>query len=332
MPIAANHLLEFADLDRLSQLLPDLLLQTAMRHFYAFTLVLVRMSGLMIVGPVFGTPVVPANIRILLVLVMSILITPTLYDHSRLMFDRLDRNHDGLLTREEIPDNLHGRFDRLAGDAAGRPNIALTENQFALEVQVPRTIVNYVWVVSGEFALGFVLGLGVITVLSGLQLAGQIIDQQAGLALAEVFNPGFDTNTSISGTFLFLFGITVFLMIEPMNGHLMMTAALIETFQTFPIGEAYVSTTAVELLRDLVHQSLVLAVQIAAPLLAGMSLVALAMGFLGHTVPQINVLIIGFPIRAMTNLVILSLTLSGAARTIVDVVPKVIDHLSNALT
>ena len=323
-----NNLLDFADFDRLSQLLPDLLLQTAMRHFYAFTLVLVRMSGLMIIGPVFGTPVVPANIRILLVLVMSILITPTLYDHSRLMFDRLDRNRDGLLTREEVPDNLHSRFDRLADNGA---NVALTENQFALEVQVPRTIVNYVWVVAGEFALGFVLGLGVITILSGLQLAGQIIDQQAGLALAEVFNPGFDTNTSISGTFLFLFGITVFLIIEPVNGHLMMVATLVETFQTFPVGEAYISSSAVELLRDLVHQSMVLAVQIAAPLLAAMSLVALAMGFLGHTVPQINVLVIGFPIRVMTNLLILSLTLSGAARTVVDVIPKVIDQLANAL-
>ena len=323
-----NNLLDFADFDRLSQLLPDLLLQTAMRHFYAFTLVLVRMSGLMIIGPVFGTPVVPANIRILLVLVMSILITPTLYDHSRLMFDRLDRNRDGLLTREEVPDNLHSRFDRLADNGA---NVALTENQFALEVQVPRTIVNYVWVVAGEFALGFVLGLGVITILSGLQLAGQIIDQQAGLALAEVFNPGFDTNTSISGTFLFLFGITVFLIIEPVNGHLMMVATLVETFQTFPVGEAYISSSAVELLRDLVHQSMVLAVQIAAPLLAAMSLVALAMGFLGHTVPQINVLVIGFPIRVMTNLLILSLTLSGAARTVVDVISKVIDQLANAL-
>ena len=110
-----------------------------------------------------------------------------------------------------------------------------------------------------------------------------------------------------------------------------MVAALVETFQTLPIGEATVSVSAVELLRDLVHQSLVLAVQVAAPLLATMSLVALAMGFLGHTVPQINVLVVGFPIRALTNLLVLSLSMSGVARAVVDVVPKVIDQIRQAL-
>ena len=42
------------------------LLELAMGQFYAFTLVLVRMSGLMTIGPLFGQSIVPANVRILL--------------------------------------------------------------------------------------------------------------------------------------------------------------------------------------------------------------------------------------------------------------------------
>jgi flagellar biosynthetic protein FliR len=314
-----------------AQFVGDLLLQTATLQFYAFTLVLVRMSGLMIIGPALGTSAVPINIRIFLVLVLSMLITPTLNNHSQTMFQRLDQNGDHLLSRDEIPDSMRDRFDRRAAELQRSNTATLSEAEFKTELKLPATLVNYLLVIIGELSLGFVLGLGVRTVLSGLQLAGQMIDQQAGLALAEVFNPGFNTNTSISGTFLFMFGVTVFLLMEPVGGHLMMVSAIIETFQTIPIGEAFISVTVVELLRDLVHQSLVLAIQVAAPLLAGMSLVALAMGFLGHTVPQINVLIIGFPIRAVTNLLILSLTLSGAARVVVDVIPKVIDHLRSVL-
>ena len=314
-----------------AQFVGDLLLQTATLQFYAFTLVLVRMSGLMIIGPALGTSAVPINIRIFLVLVLSMLITPTLNNHSQTMFQRLDQNGDHLLSRDEIPDSIRDRFDRRAAELQRSNTATLSEAEFKTELKLPATLVNYLLVIIGELSLGFVLGLGVRTVLSGLQLAGQMIDQQAGLALAEVFNPGFNTNTSISGTFLFMFGVTVFLLMEPVGGHLMMVSAIIETFQTIPIGEAFISVTVVELLRDLVHQSLVLAIQVAAPLLAGMSLVALAMGFLGHTVPQINVLIIGFPIRAVTNLLILSLTLSGAARVVVDVIPKVIDHLRSVL-
>ena len=137
---------------------------------------------------------------------------------------------------------------------------------------------------------------------------------------------------SVSSRTLFLLGITVFLVMEPVGGHLLMISALVETFQTLPVGEAFVAVSAVDFARDLVHQSFVVAVGIVAPMLAAMSLVALTMGFLGHSVPQVNVLVIGFAVRAMVNLLILSLTLSGAAKAVVDVVPAVIDQMRFLLT
>ena len=271
----------------LAELTAQQLLDSAMRNFYAFTLVLVRMSGLMTIGPIFGQSIVPANIRILLVLALSFLITPALHIHSRVASESLN---------------------------------------------VPSTILDFAWVGIGEFSLGLVLGLGVLTILSGLQLAGEIIDQQTGIALGEISNPGFEINGSVTGQFLFMLGVTLLLIMEPVGGHLMMVSVLVETFQTLPVGEAYVSASAVELLRDLVHQSLVLGVQVAAPLLATMTLVALTMGFLGHTVPQVNVLIVGFPIRAMISLLVIAVTLSGVGRVVIDLVPSVIDDIRQILT
>ena len=67
-------------------------------------------------------------------------------------------------------------------------------------------------------------------------------------------------------------------------------------------------------------------------LLATMTLVALTMGFLGHTVPQVNVLIVGFPIRAMISLLVIAVTLSGVGRVVVDLVPSVIDDIRKILT
>ena len=99
------------------------LLAAALVQFYAFTLVAVRLSGLMIVGPIFGQPLVPANLRVMLVLTMAFVITPTLADHSRILFDKLDANHDGLLTRDEVPESQLARYDscaQSAGPAAAR--------------------------------------------------------------------------------------------------------------------------------------------------------------------------------------------------------------------
>ncbi len=307
------------------------LLGLATQHFYAFLLVLVRVSGLMTIGPLFGQSIVPANVRIFLVLTISLILTPMLNQQAKVGFDRLDANQNELLSRDEIPEHLLERFDSLVVTAGKLPGASLQKHEFSYPIDVPKTVLDFAWVGVGEFGIGLALGLGVLTILSGLQLTGELIDQQTGIALGGVFNPGLDAETSVSGQLLYLLGIVVMLCMEPIGGHIMMVSALVETFQTLPAGEGFLSVSTFEFLRDLVHMSLVLAVQVAAPLLAMMSLVALTMGFLGHTVPQINVLVVGFPVRAMVNLVVLAITLSGAARHVVNIVPYTIDSLRASL-
>jgi flagellar biosynthetic protein FliR len=56
------------------------------------------------------------------------------------------------------------------------------------------------------------------------------------------------------------------------------------------------------------------------------------MGFLGQTVPQLNVLNVGFPIRVLVGLGVLGLALSGMAATIAQAVPDAVQHLRQSLT
>ncbi|HID23633.1 MAG TPA: type III secretion protein, partial [Planctomycetaceae bacterium] len=299
----------------------------------AFTLVLVRLSGLMVVGPIFGQAVVPANVRVLLVVALSVLVAPLLHDQTRIGFERLDANRDGRLTLSEVPPQLQSRFQRLARAAGQAPETArLTRHQFYGPPQIPATLLQYARQIACEFALGFVLGLGVLTIFSGLQLAGQIIDQQTGLVLGEIFNPGLELEGSLSGQFLYLFGVAAFLVATPLNGHLMVVSALLETFQTVPVGDAIVLLSTADLVRNVVHQSFVLAIQVAAPVLATMSLIALAMGFLGHTVPQINILVVGFAVRAMLSLLVLAASMAGIGYEVADQALMVVDWIHTALT
>jgi len=319
----------------LDNLLHNAAFVLAMKNFYAFTLVLVRMAGLMTVGPLFGQRLVPANVRVLLVFAMAVLITPTLADQTERGFRRLDANRDGRLTRNEIPQQLQSRFDRLLQRAGKAKNDSLTEAEYRhseINLEIPPSLADYAWIAVGEFALGLVLGLGVMIILSGLQLSGEMIDQQTGLALGEISNPTLETNSSITGQFLLLFGTTLLLVMEPINGHLLLVGSLVETFQTLPVGEAAITTSTVDLLSALVHQSLVLGIQVAAPLLAVMSLAALTMGFLSHTVPQLNVLVIGFPVRASISLIVIALMLSLTAGAVVDAVPATIDAVRRNLS
>ncbi len=303
------------------------LLGWGMSQFVTFTLVMLRIAGLMTIGPLYGNRTIPMRAKALLAMTIAALLTPTLPYASIVGIGRLDANADGWLERSEVPEPLSDRFEaRLT--AAGRSTVGrLQLAEWPAPPSLPENIADYAKIGATEFALGLALGLGVATLLSGLQFAGEMIDQQTGIALSEVFNPGFEElDGSVTGRFLFLFGTAVFLTMPPLDGHLLLMSAIVETFQTLPVAEATLGTPTIELLSELVHVSLVLALQVAAPVLATMSLVALSMGFLGHTVPQVNVFIIGFPIRAAVNLGVLALTFSGASGTIVETLATGIDH------
>lgn len=310
-----------------------LLLGWGMSQFVTFTLVLLRIAGLMTIGPLYGNRTIPMRAKALLAMTVAALLTPTLPYAATVGIARLDLNADGWLERAEVPAPLTDRFEaRLA--AIGRSTVGrLPLAEWTAVPTLPQHVADYAKIGATEFALGLALGLGVATLLSGLQFAGEMIDQQTGIALSEVFNPGFEElDGSVTGRFLFLFGTTLFLTMPPLDGHLLMMSAIVETFQTLPVAEATIGTHTIDLLSELVHVSLVLALQVAAPVLATMSLVALSMGFLGHTVPQVNVFIIGFPIRAAVNLGVLALTFSGASATIVETLATGIDALRHSLT
>ena len=306
---------------------PDLaqLLRGATGALVAFTLIVTRLSGMVVIGPIFGHPQIPVQVRVFLVLAMSLVVTPALLGaDQRKTFQLLDRNHDARLTVDEAPRSLEFQIEQLLRHAGKSDAEGLTADEFRLPWPVPATLLEYAWLALFEFAVGIALGLGVMTIVSGLQMAGSLIDAQIGVSLGSVFNPEFETDASLSGELLHQLGLVIFLIV---GGHHLMVSALVDTFQTLPVGYAWVSPPAIELLSDLVQQSLVLAVQISAPVMGMMAVVGLAMGFLGHTIPQINVLVVGFPVRTLVGLMVLGLAVPGIAEALAHKLPGGIGQL-----
>jgi flagellar biosynthetic protein FliR len=305
------------------------LLRGATSAFVAFTLVVTRMSGMVAIGPVFGHPSLPLQIRAFLVLALSIVITPALLvmDQQR-TFELLDRNQNQIVTRDEVPDSLVPQFESLLEAAGKQGDAGLKTDEFRLSPPLPASLAEYAWLALVEFGMGIALGLGVMTIVSGLQMAGSLIDAQIGVSLGSVFNPEFENDASLSGELLHQLGLVIFLIV---GGHHLIISALMDTFQALPVGYAWISSPAIELLSSLVHQSLVLAVQISAPVMATMAIVGLAMGFLGHTIPQLNVLVMGFPVRTLVGLIVFGLAVPGIAEILARILPGGIQQLRDVL-
>ncbi len=309
-----------------------LMVDAALSYFMTFFLVMIRFSGLMLIGPFFGHTAIPMNVKFLFVFSMALIITPALPNIRDRGFQKLDINQDGVLSGDETPRVYRESIPSQAMlQQSGRyspAEVEVTPTRFRAAGPVPSTMFDLLWLVGTELLLGMTLGLGVVIILTGLQLAGESFDQQTGTALSEIFNPALGTSISPTGQLLFLLGTTAMLTMSPIDGHLMMLSSLLKTFEVLPVGMATVDIHSLDLMRHLMSQSMVIAIQIAAPLLASMALLSVTMGFLGYTVPQINVLVLGFPIRAMLALTILTVTLSGATDSILEVFVEVLDQIT----
>ena len=297
--------------------------------FVAFTLVVTRISGMVVIGPIFGHPNIPRQVRVFLVLAMSLVITPVLLssDHDKVLLV-LDRNSDGLLTRDEAPEPLKAQIERLLALAGKNADDGLSPSEFRLSLPAPASVLEYAGLALMEFGVGIALGLGVMTIVSGLQMAGSLIDGQIGTSMGAVFNPEFNTSATISGEMLHQLALVIFLVV---GGHALMISALVDTFQALPVGYAWISPGVIELLSDLVQQSLGLALKVSAPVMGIMAIVGLSMGFLGHTIPQINVLVIGFPVRTLVGILLLGLALPGIAEALARVLPGSIEQMRETL-
>jgi flagellar biosynthetic protein FliR len=170
----------------------------------------------------------------------------------------------------------------------------------------------------GEFVLGSLLGLGVRVVFSALQLAGELVDQQAGLALQQVLNPVADEGTGPSSAVLIWLGVTAFFAATPSGGDLALADAMLRQFAAIPVGSFTVDASEGSLLVVLVQQALSLAVRVAAPVLAVMSLITMATGWLGRTTPQLQLGPLVAPVRVVVSLALLAAAIPGAAELLTE--------------
>ena len=242
-----------------------------------FTLVLARISGMIVIAPLFGTLTMPRHVRVFLAVTMTLLVTPAYLN-------------------------------------ASLPPVG--------------SIGRYAHLLANEVAVGLLLGLGVTIMFSGIQVAGQIVSQMSGLSLADVFDPSFDESVSVFTTLFHYLTVTVFVAI---GGHRLMVEALLETFAWAPPGHATLGDTYVDALTGLMTQSFMLGIHAAAPLLIALFLSTIVLGLVSRTLPQINIIAVGFGLNSLLTLAMTLVSLGAVAWTFQEPTIDALHTLTEAL-
>ncbi|MGE4505065.1 MAG: flagellar biosynthetic protein FliR [Desulfovibrionaceae bacterium] len=148
--------------------------------------------------------------------------------------------------------------------------------------------------IAGEALLGLTLGLMVRFLFAAVQTGGQIIGFQMGFAMVNVVDPITGANEAVTAHFLYMITMLTFLALQ---GPLFLIGALGQSFELIPPGGLALTPTLAEQVFVLSAEMFVLAIRIAAPIMAALFLVDLALALIGRAAPQMHVMVLGFPIK-----------------------------------
>jgi flagellar biosynthetic protein FliR len=178
-------------------------------------------------------------------------------------------------------------------------------------------------VLAKELLVGMVLGLVAHLILAALQLAGQIMGFQMGFAMVNVIDPQTQVESPVLSILANLTGMLVFLS---MNAHHWMLEALVDSYWIVPEPSG-ISPAFLSLLVDTSGQMFVLSFKLAAPLVVVLFVVDVLVGIVGRAAPQIHVLIVGMPAKALMGFTFLAATI----HTMVPFIGRHIDALHDDL-
>jgi flagellar biosynthetic protein FliR len=172
------------------------------------------------------------------------------------------------------------------------------------------TIVGYFYIVIIEFLTGFLLAFAVYIAIMCFFMAGQIIDYKIGFAMVNVLNPLTQLQAPITGNILYF--VMLLLLVQTGCLHYII-AAFVQSYQSIPIGGAVILNNESLLQSGLtmIINYYVFGLRIALPVMGTIMVLDIALGILVKAVPQMNIFVVGMPIKLLVGLLVFYLTSSG---------------------
>lgn len=159
-----------------------------------------------------------------------------------------------------------------------------------------------------EAVVGATLGLGVLMAFAGFSIAGRLVDLQLGFGIAQVFDPQTQARVPILSAIFGLLAVVFFFAVE---GHHALLRGIAFSVERFPPGVGLPHTAAAEPLLRQGASLFALGFALAAPVVLGLLLVEFVLGVIARNLPQVNMLLMGVPVKIVAGLFALSIWVGG---------------------
>lgn len=179
--------------------------------------------------------------------------------------------------------------------------------------RLPETTWQLTAGIAGELVFGLAIGTALNFVFVAVHWAGEIIGQQMGLGLGQVFDPQLGQAGSVVSDLYYLLTLVIFLVI---NGHHAFLRGVHASFTSLPLMSLGIDRNLLDLVVGLLGAATNIALRLAAPMLVTMLVTDVVLGFISKTIPQVNVMTAGLSLRSVVGMIVLILGLALSSQVI----------------
>ncbi len=202
-----------------------------------------------------------------------------------------------LLARQQIPNAAKIGFSLLMGfiliNLYPPPAVYPYNNLYALA-----------FAIICELTVGMVIGFITTLFFNAVYTAAHVIDMQIGFSMAQMYDMSAGTQVAVTSILLNSALVVTFIVTGGLEQLIVMMA---RTFAVIPVGAGVLRPEVVTLVVEQFARCFVIALQISMPILASALLAEVALGVVVRTAPQMNVFVVGIPLKIILGLFILML-------------------------
>ncbi|GAM15591.1 flagellar biosynthetic protein FliR [Mesobacillus selenatarsenatis] len=188
--------------------------------------------------------------------------------------------------------------------AIGAPEIAVDSTYFMLVIK--------------EAMVGLFIGFIAALMMAAIQIAGGFIDFQMGFAIANVIDPQTGAQSPLMGQYLYTIALLFLLTV---NGHHLLMDGIFYSYDFIPIDQVMIpfgNENIAEFIILAFNKMFIIAFQMSLPVVGSLFLVDVALGIVARTVPQLNIFVVGLPVKIAVSFLVLIAVMGVLIMVITD--------------
>ena len=192
----------------------------------------------------------------------------------------------------------------------------------------PNSIPEIILGMLAEVLMGLILAMTIKMFFAIVEMAGHFMSFQMGFSMARAIDPQTGSQSTVLTQFMYLFTILIFLSID---GHHHFIRALASSFYAVPPNGFSFDPSLSNVLIKISGNMFLVGLKIAAPILVALFLSNLCLGIIARTVPQVNILMVGFPVNLCIGLILFSILLRNISPLLVDLTNRMGEVLTRLI-